>query len=149
MELLRRPYPFQIVSGQEFGLDLLMSGIVGKSQVNESMDRIVEAPLDIQENEDNFIVQVSIPGVSQNDIRVSVEHRILDIKVEAVEEDRSDEMEYLVRERNCGSIHRSVTLPETVDLESSSASYLNGVLTVNFDKLEIAKPRLIEVNVSE
>jgi len=149
MELLRRPYPFQIVSGQEFGLDLLMSGIVGKSQVNESMDRIVEAPLDIQENEDNFIVQVSIPGVSQSDIRVSVEHRILDIKVEAMEEDRSDEMEYLVRERNCGSIHRSVTLPETVDLESSSASYLNGVLTVNFDKLEIAKSRLIEVNVSE
>jgi len=54
-----------------------------------------------------------------------------------------------VRESNFGSIYRSVTLPETVELESSRASYLNGVLTVSFDKLEIAKPRLIEVKASE
>ena len=149
MELLRRNYPFQIVARQESGLDWLMSGIVRKTHSNGSRDRIVEAPLDIQESENNFVVQVSIPGVSLNDIRVSVEHSILDIKVDSMEEDSLDEMKFLVRERNRGFIHRSVTLPESVDLESSKASYSNGVLTVNFNKLEIAKPRLIEVKASE
>ena len=43
MELLRRNYPFQIVAGQESGLDWLMSGIVGKTHSNGSRDRIVEA----------------------------------------------------------------------------------------------------------
>ena len=90
-----------------------------------------------------------MPGVSLNDIRVSVEHSVLDIKVDAMEENSLDEMKFLVRERNRGFIHRSVTLPESVDLESSKASYSNGVLTVNFNKLEIAKPRLIEVKASE
>ena len=100
MELLRRNYPFQIVAGQESGLDWLMSGIVGKTHSNGSRDRIVEAPLDIQESENNFVVQVSMPGVSLNDIRVSVEHSMLDIKVDAMEENSLDEMKFLVRERN-------------------------------------------------
>ena len=149
MELLRRPYPFQVISGQEFALNWLMSGIVGKSSETQGSDGIVEPPLDIQENQNHFVVHLSIPGVSLKDISVSVDHRRLDLKIEAVEEDGSDEMKYLVRESNFGFIYRSVTLPETVELESSRASYLNGVLTVSFDKLETAKPRLIEVKASE
>ena len=42
----------------------------------------------------------------------------------------------------------TVGLPETVDPEKVSAAYKNGVLTVTLPKMEVAKPRTIEVKVS-
>ena len=46
-------------------------------------------------------------------------------------------------ERSYGSFERSFSLPNTVDTESATADYDNGVLTVTLQKAERMRPREI------
>ena len=43
---------------------------------------------------------------------------------------------------------RAFSLPETVDAEKVKADYKNGVLTIMLPKKEVAKPKTINVEVS-
>ncbi len=51
-------------------------------------------------------------------------------------------------ERSYGSFVRAFSLPDTVDGEKVRADYKDGVLTVTLPKKEAAKPRTINVQVS-
>ena len=107
-------------------------------------------PLDVVEEDDNVVVSASLPGVSPEDIEVTVDDGVLTIKTEASEEreDKDDDGKYLLRERRSGSYHRSVRLPDTVDADNAESSYEHGVLTVKFAKREEKKAKRIEIKVS-
>ena len=105
--------------------------------------------VDIYETEGHDVVlQAELPGMSREDIDVTVEHQTLTIKgarpaVTDVPKDR-----YRRVERRVGSFSRSFTLPSTVDAGKVSAEYKNGVLTVKLPFREESKPRTISVEVA-
>ncbi len=107
-------------------------------------------PLDVVEEDDNVVVSASLPGVSPEDVEVTVDDGVLTIKTKASEEheDKDDDGKYLLRERRSGSYHRSVRLPDTVDADNAESSYGHGVLTVKFPKREEKKAKRIEIKVS-
>jgi HSP20 family protein len=104
-------------------------------------------PMDVVHEGDNVVVRASLPGVSPEDIDVTIEEGVLTIKAHTKEEHESHEGGYLMRERRSGSFYRALRLPESVDSEKAEPHYENGVLTISFPKLEEKKARRLPITV--
>jgi len=108
-----------------------------------------EPEVDISEDKDNLIVQVDLPGMEKDDIRVRVHDGMLTIAGERkLDREEKDGQSYYRRERTFGSFTRTFTLPTTVDGQKIKAAYKNGVLTIDLPKVEAAKPKEIPITVS-
>lgn len=155
MRLVRysRPEPWALASNEHL------------CQLREEIDRLFEAPfadisrmgeffngwappLDLLEDKDNLVATVEIPGLSKENLNVSVHEGVLSISGERTRADERETDTAHRRERVYGRFHRSISLPKPVKVESMQATYRDGVLTVTMPKTEEAKPRQIEVNVN-
>ena len=96
------------------------------------------------EDERSYWVQAALPGLDRKDIEIVVEDEVLTIKGER-KEDASTDRTYFVREFNRGSFARSFKLPKTADQSKVSATYQDGILTVEVPKREETKPRRISI----
>ncbi len=101
--------------------------------------------LDLAEDDANYIVKASVPGVDPENVEVTLTDNVLTIKGETKGEKDVDEKNYHLRERRFGSFTRSVTLPMPVDSEKVEATHENGVLTLRLPKTEAVKPKRIAV----
>ena len=104
--------------------------------------------VDMYETDDSVVVKTAIPGVSAEDIEVSVTGDTLTVKAETKEEEEISRESYLRRERRYGSYCRSVTLPGGLEAEKAEAEYTDGVLTLTFPKAEEIKPKSIKVTAT-
>ncbi len=102
-------------------------------------------PLDVTENEDNFVVKASLPGVNPEDIDVTVNGDVLTIKGEIKQEQENQNERYHLRERRWGSFSRSVSLPTQIKTDAVQAEYQNGVLTLTLPKADDVKPKRIAI----
>lgn len=99
--------------------------------------------VDICEDDNQYLIEVEIPGFADKDIDVKVENDLLIIS----SKDRKEEKDrkYLTRERRDRKFARTFTLPKDVDTDNIKANVKNGILTLNIPKVPEAKPRTIEV----
>jgi HSP20 family protein len=105
--------------------------------------------VDIFETEQHdLVVRAELPGMTREDIEVTVENGTLVLKGEKKFDPEVKEESYRRIERAYGTFHRSFTLPNTVDPTKVAADYKNGVLTVKLPFREEAKPRTINVEVT-
>jgi HSP20 family protein len=104
--------------------------------------------LDVLDDKDNFVVRVELPGMKKDDINLSLHDGVLTISGERKYERENKESETFRSERYFGKFQRSVTLPAVVDANKVTASYKDGVLSVELAKAEEAKPKKIAVSVS-
>lgn len=105
--------------------------------------------LDVLENDDEFVVKASVPGIKPDDIEITYDNRTLTIKGEIQEETETEDERYHLRERRFGRFSRSITLPTPVDAENIEANYDAGILALHLPKAEEAKPRRITVHSAE
>ena len=96
----------------------------------------------------DLVLRAELPGISREDIEVTVENGTIVLKGEKKFDQAVKEEQYRRIERAYGIFHRSFTLPNTVDTSKVTAEYKNGVLTVTLPFKEEAKPRSINVDVS-
>ena len=96
----------------------------------------------------DLVLRAELPGMSREDIDVTVENGTIVIKGEKKFDPAVKEEHYRRIERAYGTFHRSFTLPNTVDPARVTAEYKNGVLTVTLPVREEAKPRSVKVNVA-
>lgn len=102
--------------------------------------------LDVSENENEYTVKASVPGVNPDDLDISLNDNMLTIRGEIKDESEKEEKgQYHLRERHYGSFMRSVSLPATIDSQQASADFENGVLTLHLPKSAETKPRRISV----
>jgi HSP20 family protein len=92
--------------------------------------------VDVADADDEIVVVADVPGFEPEDIDVSVSDRQLRISAEhsAETEQEDEETHYYRRERTQRAVSRTVTLPTDVDEREASASYENGVLTIELPK---------------
>src|SRR6185295_1261015 len=102
--------------------------------------------LDVHEDDQNYHVVTSLPGVKPDNINVSLHDGVLTITGEIPEETREN-TQTLMRERSYGKFSRSIRLPMAVDSNKVEASFDNGVLTLTLPKTEEAQPKQIPVRV--
>ena len=104
--------------------------------------------VDVKETDNSFILTADIPGLIKKDIKVNVANRKLSISGERSYETDQKNDNYHYRERRFGTFDRSFNLPETVGEENISASFKNGILSIQLPKheVEIPKDRLIKIS---
>ena len=105
-------------------------------------------PMDVRETEDEIVAVLDLPGLSREDIKVSVEDNVLSVVGEKRHESEEEGKHLQRTERFSGKFSRSFALPSVVDSGKITADYKDGVLTVRLPKAETAKPREIEIKAA-
>jgi HSP20 family protein len=100
---------------------------------------------DITEDDRSIRLQLELPGVKPEDIRLSIEDNVLSVRGEKrqVAEERNERVHRY--ERSYGAFERTFTLPSSADTGNIDANFENGILTVTVPKSERAKPREIRL----
>ena len=103
--------------------------------------------VDIRENADAISLTFELPGMSKEDIKVTIKDDILSVSgVRTVAMDAEKE-KFLQSEILSGEFCRTFTLPDTVNTDEVKADYKAGLLTITLAKQEAAKPKEIAVSV--
>lgn len=99
------------------------------------------------ENEKQFKIEAELPGISPENLDISITKESLIIKGERKEEKKEENENYLHHETSYGSFYRQLPLPQTADTEKAEASFKNGILTIEISKKADAahKPRKLEI----
>ncbi len=91
--------------------------------------------MDVAETDTAYVVKAEIPGVTKEDIKVSIEGNQVSISAETKKETEEKSGETVVRsERYFGQQFRSFNLACDVDEEKAEASYQNGILELKLPK---------------
>ena len=104
--------------------------------------------MDVYETDDELVVTVELPGMSADDVDVSVEDATLTVSGSREFSSQVQEESYHRIERRYGSFSRAVTLPPQVDTSKVDAHFADGVLTVEVPKVEKARPKKIQVKAA-
>ncbi len=103
--------------------------------------------VNIAETEKAFEIKAEIPEVNKEDVKVTVHNGVLTIQGERKQEKEEKGKKFHRVERLYGNFTRSFTLPDNVDETKISALFKDGILNLQIQKTEEAKPKSIEVKV--
>jgi len=121
----------------------------GEREGKDLFSRSDWAPaVDIKETDEAFSIEAELPGMSKEDVKVTVQDGVLSIQGERRQEEETGDRKHHRIERVYGSFIRRFTLPENVDENSIHASFKDGVLSLTLAKSEPAEPKAIEVSVA-
>ena len=96
---------------------------------------------DLKEHENGYELSVDLPGFKKDQIQLQLNNGYLTVSAaKGVEEEGKDKQGRLVhQERFSGSMSRSYYVGENLEEEDIKARFENGVLTLDFPKVEQKK----------
>lgn len=97
-------------------------------------EKFMAPSIDVAENESAITLTAELPGISEEDVDLSIHNGVLTLKGEKKMEKKDDKDNYHVVERRYGSFQRSMRLPSSVDEAAVAAKFDKGVLTVTMPK---------------
>lgn len=102
--------------------------------------------LDVAESDTAYTVSVELPGVTKDDVKVSIDGRRVSIEAQTRKEEEKKEGDRVVyRERSMASYARSFTVAADIDQSASAAKLENGVLTLTLNKRAAPAARKLTV----
>ena len=99
-------------------------------------------PVDVHETEDEYLVEIDVPGVKSEDVNVEVNDNVLSISGSRVADETGAAQ---LVERPYGTFARTLTLPQGVESDSIEAGYHDGVLVLRIPKPAEQKPKKITI----
>ncbi|NLT52345.1 MAG: Hsp20/alpha crystallin family protein [Ignavibacteria bacterium] len=123
-------------------------GFNSGKQDTEAYENAVWCPLtDITENKDNYELNLDLPGVEKENVKISYTDGQLSISGERRQDKEEKDAQYHRVERTYGKFYRSFALPKLVVAEKINAEFKNGSLNITIPKAEEAKPKELEIKV--
>ena len=97
---------------------------------------------DIHEKEENYLLDIELPGYRKEDIEMAVDNGYLTVSAARnnESEEKNDKGEVIRQERIQGTCSRSFYVGDTVDVDHIQAHYDNGVLKITLPKIQEALP---------
>ncbi|AEE50178.1 Hsp20/alpha crystallin family protein [Haliscomenobacter hydrossis] len=120
----------------------LVEDFFGDSDFLNFKDKNFVPAVNIKEMEGEFEVELAVPGMTKEDIKVEVLDGILTISAEKNDKKEEKTKKYTRREFSYNKFSRSFTLPEHVDPEAIKANYVDGVL-------HLALPKMVKTALPE
>jgi HSP20 family protein len=145
MANLNRWSPSQVAAARE-PLFRLFDTFFPDTAGEDLATRTWTPPVDIQETADSYRIQAELPGLTKDDVQVTLENNVLRLSGERRWEKDVKKESYHRIERTYGSFSRSFALPNQVSSDKVEAKFENGVLSVVVPKAEAAKPRQISIS---
>ena len=110
-----------------------------------NVDPIFSLPIDVYEADGAYTVIANIPGVTQEDINITLNRNVLMLDVNVPQVTPQEGQRSVLAERTHGQLTRHITLPRPVNTEQVEAVYENGVLTLTLPVAPEAQPKRITV----
>jgi HSP20 family protein len=101
--------------------------------------------IDVVSNPQQVDIYLSAPGIDVKSLDISIEQNVLSVtgrRAAQVEEKATLHRQ----ERFSGEFRRSLTLPQDVDSDRVTASYVDGVVRISVQRREAPRPRQIQVH---
>jgi HSP20 family protein len=139
-----------------------MSSEWAPMSLNNAMQRLAEAnlartlmwstresevpalPLDVLSTNDNLIITANVPGLSPEDIDITIEGDMLTMRGE-LKPPVQAEGNWVMQERYHGPFRRILTLNVPIQAEKAEAAFKDGVLTLTLPKADKVRPKVIKV----
>ena len=145
--LILRTNPMSdIASGFSREAERLLSDIFNRNAVPFAEEWM--PVVDVTETKDEIVVRAEVPGMTKEDISVTLQDNVLTLRGEKKQEKRELDAAFHRLERSYGSFVRSFTLPTLVQADKVKAAYKDGVLTITLPKAEEVRPKEISISVN-
>ncbi len=132
--------------------DSLFDDVLGAVNQASYRTNYVSPRVDVKSDAAGYVLEMELPGRSENDVNIELDHNTLTIsskettaKEEKKEAKEEAKINWIIRERRTSQFKRSFTLPDDVNGEAISATFKNGVLTLNMPRQEIPAPKKIMI----
>ena len=119
-------------------------GLPAMSRATGEQTSMLSPSIDVVETDKAVEITAELPGVSEQDVDVTLVENVLTIKGEKKAETKEENKDYRLVERSFGSFQRSLRLPFTVAAESVDAHFKDGVL-----KVVLPKPPEVEAKTQK
>ena len=119
----------------------------GGRQLTRAEDGPIAPLVDIAEKENAYPVSADLPGLTKDDIDVSIEAGMLTIKAEIQKESKQEEGEVIRHERFNQQYLRRLDLGPQASMDGIEAEFNNGVLTIMVPKVENVPEKSIRIPV--
>ncbi|HSY26258.1 MAG TPA: Hsp20/alpha crystallin family protein [Burkholderiaceae bacterium] len=117
-----------------------------KNKTTKTANTSIAPRINITESEQAYIVEAEIPGVTKENVKISVDGKHVTLEAEVKRDVESKEGETVIfAERTVQKFSRSFTLAVEVDDERTIAKLENGILTLTLPKKEALRPKQIQV----
>ena len=103
--------------------------------------------VNITEDRDNFNIKMELPGLTKEDIKLSVENNVLSVSGSKKEETKTEDKNVIVNELFYGEFSRNFNLSKDIKIEAIDAEFKDGILNITLPKVEEAKPVVKEINI--
>lgn len=104
--------------------------------------------VDVTESPEAYIITAELPGISENDLELSVEDNAMTLQGEKKFPEESKANHRFYGERCYGKFQRVIRFPESIDPDKIEANYSTGILTVTLQKTEDSAEKQIPVTFS-
>ena len=104
--------------------------------------------IDLYETEDNLILKAEIPGLSPEDLDISITNDILTFKGEMKKEFAQERENYHRMERRYESFSRNIQLPSRVVIKDVEATYREGIVTIIMPKCKPEITKKVKIKIT-
>ena len=115
---------------------------------NFPADSLFKPKVDLSAAEQEYLLTVEIPGVSEKDVMVDINNNTMTIKGEKRQETEDKDKNYYRIERSYGAFQRVLALPEDVDQENIKACFKNGVLSITMPRKSLPAAEVKKVEIT-
>jgi HSP20 family protein len=140
--------PWSLLNRWHREIDELFSTSSDASQSTLPNNAAWSPSVDLQEENDRFVLRADVPGVSAKDIEVSTDDGMLTVRGERPATERVSGNGFEHIERAAGTFLRRFTLPDSAQADAIKARYSDGVLEIEIPKQPRIEAKRIPVTVT-
>ena len=104
-----------------------------------------QLPVDVHQAGGDIIIRAFVAGVRPDELSISISRDMVEIGGSRTEREQASGPDYFTRELFWGSFSRAIMLPQEIDVEASSASAKDGLLTIILPRLDKARQTKLRV----
>ena len=116
--------------------------------LNEEMKSMWKPSIELREKDNQYVVDVALPGVDPRDISIEVTPEEILLKAKLHHEHKKDDGDIHTCEFTCGNTFRSIPFPAKVDTDQVKAELRNGILTVTAKIAEARHSKRIMIHAA-
>lgn len=105
--------------------------------------------VDVVDEGEFLAVTAELPGMTEKDVKLTVQEGILTLKGEKKVEETKEEEGCYRTERSYGSFQRNIPLPTDVKTQEAEATFDKGVLKIRFPKVEPKKMEAKPIEITK
>jgi len=148
-KLTRHQYPTAPVTNLRREMDRIFNELIPFSWRLDEGDTDItmwSPTTDMIETDNEYLVEVDLPGMSKKDITINCQDNVLSIEGERKRESKEEHNGYLRNERYFGTFKRAIMLPASILDDKIKATFKEGVLRVTVPKAEKSKRKTVAID---